>query len=67
MVKEPIAIDQLLIVALLVLKRGKQAIDRIPESRRPTYFELAAALSDQSFALSAEVTRRVFFNDVDDS
>jgi pimeloyl-ACP methyl ester carboxylesterase len=67
MAKEPIAIDQLVMVAALVLKPGERAIDRIPESRRPTYFELAAASSDQSFALSTEVTRSVFFNDVDDS
>ena len=67
MAMEPIVIDQLVMVAALVLKPGERAIDRIPESRRPTYFELAAASSDQSFALSAEVTRSVFFNDVDDS
>ena len=56
-----VAIDQ------LDLQSGERAIDRIPESSRPTYFERAAASSDQSFALSAEVTRSVFLNDVDDS
>ena len=67
MAHEPVAIGQLVMIAALVLKPGERAIDRIPESRRPSYFELAAASSDKSFALSAEVTRRVFFNDLNDS
>ena len=66
MADEPIAIAQLVMVAALVLQPGECAIDRIPESRRPSYFELAAASSDQSFALSEKVTRSAFFNDLDD-
>ena len=59
-------VQQLILVAGLVLKPGERAIDRIPESRRPSYFELAEASNDRSFALSSEVTARVFFNDLND-
>ena len=59
-------IQQLILVAGLVLKPGERAIDRIPESRRPSYFELAEASNDRSFMLSPEVTARVFFNDLSD-
>ena len=60
------SVRQLILVAGLVLKPGERAIDRIPESRRPSYFELAEASNDRSFALSSEVTARVFFNDLTD-
>ena len=56
-------IQRLILVAGLVLKPGERAIDRIPESRRASYFELAEASNDRSFRLSPEVTARVFFND----
>ena len=39
----PFTLDQLVLVAALVLQPGERAIDRIPESRRPSYFELAEA------------------------
>ena len=60
-------VDQLVMVAALVLKPGERAIDRIPESRRPSYFELAEASADQTIALSADVTRKAFFNDLDET
>ena len=50
-----------------MLKPGERAIDRIPESRRPSYFELAEASADQTIALSADVTRTAFFNDLDEN
>ena len=45
----------------------ERAIDRIPESRRPSYFELAEASADQSISLHADVTRKLFFNDLNES
>ena len=57
---EPTFIQQLILVAALVLKPGERGIDRIPENRRSSYFELADASTDGSFTLSSEVTRRVF-------
>ena len=67
MATAPIALDQLVMVAALVLKPGERAIDRIPESRRPSYFELAEASDDQSISLHADVTRKLFFNDLNES
>ena len=64
---EPTFIQQLILVAALVLKPGERGIDRIPENRRSSYFELADASTDGSFTLSPEVTRRVFFNDLNDA
>ena len=63
----PFTLDQLVLVAALVLQPGERAIDRIPESRRPSYFELAEASADQTIALSADVTRKAFFNDLDET
>ena len=61
-----IVIEHLVLVAAIVLEVGETAIDHIPESRRPSYFELAEASQDQSFRLSFEKARQLFFNDLDD-
>lgn len=49
-----------------MLEVGEAGIDHIPESRRPTYFEMAKDSPDQSFVLASEITKKVFFNDMDD-
>ncbi|MFL0769433.1 MAG: alpha/beta fold hydrolase [Prochlorococcus sp.] len=63
----PKAIDRLVLLAAIVLEVGETAIDHIPESRRPSYFDLANASPDQSFFLDFKRARQLFFNDLDDT
>ncbi len=51
-------------LAALVLEVGERALDHIPESRRPMYFELAEASAEGSFMVSYEAARPLFFDDL---
>ena len=55
---------RVIFLAALVLDAGEAAIDLIPESRRSSYFEIAAASSDNTLNLDFGRARALFFNDL---
>lgn len=60
-------VAEVIFLAAIVLKVGECALDHIPEDRRPSYFELAAASGDNTFLLDYEVAQRIFFGGLSES
>lgn len=58
-------IQEVIFVAGAVLSKGERLFDFIPEDRQVLYEELVSQSSDNSLSWSFEVTKRVFFADVD--
>lgn len=57
-------IRQVVFVAAVVLDAGEATIDLIPESRRPSYFEMAAQTPDNTLRVDFETAHARFFNDL---
>ncbi|MEM7144200.1 MAG: alpha/beta fold hydrolase [Verrucomicrobiota bacterium] len=51
-------------LAAIILQPGERAIDRVPEDRRPIYFDLAAQSTDNTIRLPYEMARPTFFSDL---
>lgn len=60
-------VSELVYVAAVTLRRGERGIDMIPDGRRQTYFDLAAASGDNSILGEFEPTWHRFFGSVDEA
>ncbi len=59
--RHPGRVRKVVFLAALVLDCGERAIDFIPEARRPSYFEKAAATGDNTLSVGFEDAWRRFF------
>jgi pimeloyl-ACP methyl ester carboxylesterase len=60
--RHPGQIVEVVFLAAVVLDRGERVIDFIPESRRPTYFEMADASEDRTIHVGFEEAWRRYFD-----
>lgn len=65
-VARPERVRGVLLIAALVVDRSARGIDSIPEDRRPGYFEMAKASSDNTLLPDFESAWRRFFPSLDE-